>query len=116
MWEDEANAEGGKWVINLKSDKNMLNTYWENLVLGMIGETIDIADEITGAVVARRRNGDRIAVWTRGKDDAEVIMQLGRNIQSVLGAERPIHMEFQAHEDSMRTGASYTNPFRFKLP
>ena len=51
MWEDEANAKGGKWVINLKSDKNMLNTYWENMVLGMIGETIDVADEITGAVV-----------------------------------------------------------------
>ena len=54
MWEDDANARGGKWVINLKSlkgDKNMLNQYWENLVLGMIGETIDVSDEITGAVV-----------------------------------------------------------------
>jgi len=119
MWEDDANARGGKWVINLKSlkgDKNMLNQYWENLVLGMIGETIDVSDEITGAVVARRRNGDRIAIWTRGKDDAEVIMALGRNIQSALEADHPVAMEFQAHEDSMRTGASYTNPFRFKLP
>ena len=149
MWEDNANAKGGKWVINLKSDKNMLNQYWENLVLGIIGETIDVADEITGAVVsgnlhlmqliavvaqvARRRNGDRIAIWTRGKDDADVsvptsrtlvltlgsfqvIMALGRNIQAALESDRPVTMEFQAHEDSMRTGASYTNPFRFKLP
>ncbi len=51
MWEDDANANGGKWVINLKSDKNQLNAFWENLVLGMIGETIDVGDEITGAVV-----------------------------------------------------------------
>ena len=52
MWEDDANANGGKWVINLKSDKNQLNAFWENLVLGMIGETIDVGDEITGAVVS----------------------------------------------------------------
>ena len=43
-------------------------------------------------------------------------MALGRNIQSALEADHPVAMEFQAHEDSMRTGASYTNPFRFKLP
>ena len=52
MWEDPANERGGKWVLNVRNnDKHILGHYWENLVLGMIGETVDASDEITGAVV-----------------------------------------------------------------
>ena len=93
MWEDAANAAGGKWVLNLRNqEKHLLPQFWENLVLGLIGETIDADDEITGAVVcvrgcvrgvrccvqvARRKAGDRLAIWTRNADNESVIMAIG---------------------------------------
>ena len=55
MWEDAANAAGGKWVLNLRNqEKHLLPQFWETLVLGLIGETIDADDEITGAAVCSR--------------------------------------------------------------
>lgn len=33
MWEDEANKEGGKWIIRLhQRDRNHIDQYWQNLV------------------------------------------------------------------------------------
>eukprot|EP00658_Telonema_sp_P-2_P044068 TRINITY_DN31937_c0_g1_i1.p1 TRINITY_DN31937_c0_g1~~TRINITY_DN31937_c0_g1_i1.p1 ORF type:complete len:190 (-),score=43.81 TRINITY_DN31937_c0_g1_i1:364-933(-) len=116
MWEDPANEKGGKWVLNLRNqDKHMISHYWENLVLGLIGESIDMGDEITGAVVARRRAGDRIAIWTRSAHDEQTIMQLGENIQAALDAPRALYLEFQSHEDSLKTGSSYSSQARYSI-
>eukprot|EP00300_Choanocystis_sp_HF-7_P017979 c19899_g1_i2.p2 GENE.c19899_g1_i2~~c19899_g1_i2.p2 ORF type:complete len:134 (-),score=22.69 c19899_g1_i2:976-1377(-) len=36
MWEDPANKDGGKWILNLNqlkgADRALLDRYWENLV------------------------------------------------------------------------------------
>jgi len=32
MWEDKANANGGKWVVHIKGGRHHLDTYWLNLV------------------------------------------------------------------------------------
>ena len=32
MWEDPANAEGGKWVLTVKDDESILDNAWEELV------------------------------------------------------------------------------------
>merc|ERR1711907_295022 len=121
MWEDPANERGGKWVFNVRNtEKQLLGHYWENLVLGLIGETVDASDEITGAVVARRRAGDRIAVWTRTADDEATIMNLGKNIQAALqeardATNRALYLEFQSHEDSMKSGSSYNSQAKFSI-
>ena len=36
LWEDEANAGGGTWIIRLK--KPLASRVWECLILAMIGE------------------------------------------------------------------------------
>jgi len=79
MWEDTANLKGGKWILTVKGgDKNVLDTYWENLVLALVGETLDQNDDITGAVVSRRKAGDRCAVWTKNRDDEDSIINIGK--------------------------------------
>merc|ERR1711865_302333 len=116
MWEDAANAKGGKWVLNLRNqEKHLLPQYWENLVLVLIGETIDACDEVTGAVVARRKAGDRLAIWTRNADNESVIMKIGENIQEAMDAPRPPYLEFQSHEDSMKSGSSYSSDARYRI-
>mmetsp|Transcript_11477 Transcript_11477/g.15882 ORF Transcript_11477/g.15882 Transcript_11477/m.15882 type:complete len:284 (+) Transcript_11477:3-854(+) len=119
MWEDKANSNGGKWVVHIKGGRHHLDTYWLNLVLGLAGETIDEGDEICGAVMSRRRQGDRIAIWNRNKGSSEVIMKLGKRIKETISySVTPIPsftMEYAYHDDSIKSGHSYANPKRYTL-
>lgn len=115
MWEDSANTKGGKWVLTFR-DKNLLDTCWENVVLGLVGETLDMEDEITGAVVSRRKAGDRIAIWNRTNNNEAAILGIGRKLKGLLGVDpSKVNSSYQSHEDSMKSGASYSNPSRYKL-
>lgn len=115
MWEDSANSKGGKWVLTFK-DKTMLDACWENVVLGLVGETLDVDNEITGAVMSRRKAGDRIAIWNKSKDNELGIMGVGRKLKALLGVDpSKVVSSYQSHEDSMKSGASYSNPARYRL-
>jgi len=115
MWEDAANAKGGKWVFTIR-DKNIVDSCWENVVLGLVGETLDVDNEITGAVMSRRKAGDRIAVWNKSNTNEMAILGIGRKLKAFLGVDpTKVISSYQSHEDSMKTGASYSNPARYKL-
>jgi len=116
MWEDAHNAKGGKWVLTLKGDKGHLDTIWENVVLALVGETIDADNEVCGAVFSKRKGGDRIAVWNRNRDNGTAIMSIGTQLKGIIGADGPkVQTSYQNHEDSIKSGASYTNPSRYKI-
>ena len=39
--------QGGKWILTIKpAQRGGIDRYWENLVLAMIGETLDPGDEV----------------------------------------------------------------------
>ncbi len=65
MWEDAANAAGGKWIIRVK--KAASPRCWENVVLAMIGDQFgqSAGEEICGAVVSTKANEDCVSVWNR---------------------------------------------------
>jgi len=117
MWEDPANAKGGKWVLVVKGpDKGITDLLWENIVLALIGETLDIENEICGAVMSRRKQGDRIAVWNKDRDNETAVLTMGRKLKALLGVDPSrVQISYQSHEDSMRSGASYSNPAQYKL-
>jgi len=115
MWEDPKNAKGGKWVITLK-DKALVDILWENVLLALVGETLDIDDEVCGAVFSRRKGGDRIAVWNCNRDNELAITAVGRQLKAILGADfNKAQSSYQNHEDSIKTGTSYSNPSRYKM-
>jgi len=115
MWEDAQNSKGGKWVITLK-DKVLVDILWENVLLALVGETLDIDDEVCGAVFSRRKGGDRIAVWNRNRDNELAITAVGRQLKAILGADHnKVQSSYQNHEDSIKSGASYSNPSRYKM-
>ena len=75
--------------------------FWQNLALGMIGETIDLADEVCGArVVDKCSNGRcmyRLELWFRRKDQACADQLLAR-MQEVLGkTSAACKWEFRPH-------------------
>ena len=46
------NLQGGKWILQIKSSsaaaREILDKYWENTLLALIGETLDEQDDICG--------------------------------------------------------------------
>ncbi|KAK7038846.1 hypothetical protein VNI00_010476 [Paramarasmius palmivorus] len=102
MWEDPANADGGKWVLTMKNNPNLLDRCWNWVAMALVGEELEEdQDEICGAVVSLRSKVDRIQVWTRSKDDVEKINGIGRKLVKLLdvGEKDGIGLEFQYNTD-----------------
>lgn len=97
MWEDEANANGGKWVLTMKNNPQLLDRCWSWLAMALVGEDLDEGDEICGAVVSLRSKVDRIQVWTRSKEDVEKINGIARKMVKLLDVSEAdgIGLEFQ---------------------
>ena len=97
MWEDEANANGGKWVLTMKNNPQLLDRCWAWLAMALVGEDLDEGDEICGAVVSLRSKVDRIQLWTRSKEDVEKINGIARKMVKLLVVSEAdgIGLEFQ---------------------
>lgn len=65
-WGDPLNVTGGEWYCRQYFESEVLDLYWQNLVLGLIGEVIEEAvdEEGKGASVI---NGARIVDKSRGQ-------------------------------------------------
>ncbi|XP_043212525.1 eukaryotic translation initiation factor 4E-like isoform X2 [Amphibalanus amphitrite] len=107
MWEDSKNRNGGRWLISLdRSDKQrrerLLDVYWLDVMLLMIGEGFgDAGETVCGAVVNIRNKGDKIAIWTGDAKRAEEITKIGQRLKEVLNINPKITIGYQAHSDTM---------------
>ncbi|KAJ7711264.1 translation initiation factor eIF 4e-like domain-containing protein [Mycena metata] len=106
MWEDEANANGGKWVLTMKNNPTLLDRCWNWLAMALVGEELEEGqDLICGAVVSLRSKVDRIQVWTRTKDDVEKLNGIGKKLVKLLDVSEAdgIGLEFQYNTDDRPT-------------
>ncbi|KAJ3848346.1 translation initiation factor eIF4e [Lentinula lateritia] len=102
MWEDPANASGGKWVLTMRNNPELLDRCWGWLCMALAGEELEKGgDEICGAVVSLRAKVDRIQVWTRRKDDVEKLNAIGKKLVKLLdvGEQDGIGLEFQSNTE-----------------
>ncbi|KAH7056874.1 translation initiation factor eIF 4e-like domain-containing protein [Linnemannia elongata] len=102
MWEDPANASGGRWTVTLLTkNPELLDRCWMELAYALVGEQLDLGDDICGAVLSRRTKADRLAVWVRDKDNVEAINGIGKRLIKFLDlAEEKISLEFQVCSSS----------------
>lgn len=88
-WEDPANATGSEFVSSGYFPSDIFDAFWENLVLGLIGESMDEADAICGCrVVDQTRKATpkptyKIELWMRTAEDA-VCSKIKRRLTDVL--------------------------------
>lgn len=120
-WEDPAHTQGGKWTIRLSSGplKANLDMLWQNLLVCLVGENIDSGDEVTGAVLSKRRGGDRIAIWNRSRDE-KTVLALGYRIRQALLpdtslAPHQIVMIYDYNEDSFTHNPNYSSSHRYTI-
>ncbi|XP_026490078.1 eukaryotic translation initiation factor 4E1-like [Vanessa tameamea] len=108
MWEDDANKMGGRWLISLeKKQRNSdLDRFWLDVVLLLIGENFEHAEEICGAVVNVRPKFDKIAIWTADTSKQQANLEIGRKLKDQLGIHGVIG--FQLHRDTMVKHSSAT--------
>eukprot|EP00033_Pygsuia_biforma_P000140 GCRY01000176.1.p1 GENE.GCRY01000176.1~~GCRY01000176.1.p1 ORF type:complete len:219 (-),score=27.58 GCRY01000176.1:111-767(-) len=116
MWEDDANRQGGKWIVSFKNQAKFVDECWEYLLLALIGEMFEQSEEICGCVFSRRKAADRIALWNRQKDGEDAVRHLGEQFRDCLGfGDLRITFEYQQHSDAMKSTASYTNKAKMTL-
>jgi len=109
MWEDPANANGGKWVLTMKSNPLLLDRCWSWLAMALVGEELDEKDEVCGAVVSLRAKIDRIQLWTREKENVEAINALGKKLIKLLDLqdEPTIGLDFQYNTEDKPTPTKF---------
>jgi len=90
-WEDKVNASGGHFQFQLKPGLGggAVDEYWNNIVLGMIGGTIEPAEMVTGVRLVDKLNQNRsasirIEVWFSNFDDSEKVDLLQKNLERCM--------------------------------
>ncbi|TRY67129.1 hypothetical protein TCAL_07216 [Tigriopus californicus] len=107
MWEDEVNRYGGKWIVRLR--KGLASRCWENLILAMLGEQFMVGDEVCGAVVSIRSHEDILSIWNRSASDSAATSRIRDTFRRVLNLPPGTHIEYKAHNDSIKDLSSFRN-------
>merc|ERR1719265_28308 len=95
QWEDAANAEGGHFQFTLKASLGggPIDEYWNNLVLGVIGGTIEPIDMITGLRLVDKLSGSRgsgnlrMEVWFTNFKNSSAVQLLQRNVERCMATK-----------------------------
>lgn len=107
MWEDEANRDGGKWIVRLR--KGLASRCWENLILAILGEQFMVGEEICGAVISIRYQEDIISVWNKTSSDQATTIRIRDTLKRVLNLPPNTIMEYKTHNNSLRDNSSFRN-------
>lgn len=107
MWEDEANKDGGKWIVRLR--KGLASRCWENLILAMLGEQFMVGSEVCGAVISVRFQEDIISIWNRNAGDQATTTRIRDTLKRVLNLPQNTIMEYKAHLSSLKDNSSFRN-------
>lgn len=112
VWEDDANINGGKWIIRIK--KGLASRYWENLVLTMIGDQFDVGPEICGAVLSIRHSEDIISVWNQTAKKGNINLKIRDKLKQVLDLPADTVIEYKTHNDALKDNSSFRNTDIYK--
>jgi len=113
IWEDEYNAQGGKWIVRLQ--KRLASRYWEDLVLAVLGEQFNVGEEICGIVISIRFQEDIISVWNRNADNQEAKLRILQTLKRVLALPPTASVEYKRHDISIRDNSSFRNTESFRI-
>ena len=101
----EENPTGGVWTFNLeKGNKKRLEESWLHLVLGMIGETLEDADDILGAVVSIKRGQDRLSLWTKTAADEDLQVRIARRVKTSLDLPADTQLSYKPNQEVAQAG------------
>jgi len=91
-WEDEKNACGGHFQIQLRPNVGggQIDEYWNNLVLAMIGGVLEPSELITGIRLVDKLSGPKVAnairieLWFTKYQDTPAVNLLRKNFENCM--------------------------------
>jgi hypothetical protein len=110
-WEDPKNMHGGEFFIRKTLSVAQLDQWWEDLLLGIIGETVDPTEVITGVrVVDKSTKGKvlyRLEVWfeCNAENDPQLVEQIKENISAALNIS--LKLDYRPHSNAMGGGGGH---------
>lgn len=105
-WEDPQNRHGGKWNMDLGTDRVLCDKIWLYMLMGVVGETLDVSNEINGITLHLRPNGIRCALWTVGTN-MKTQKRIGRNIRKLCEIPSHIKLEYKLQVETIEKNSSY---------
>lgn len=106
-WEDPSNKLGGKFVVRLS--KGLAARFWEELLLGIIGEQFGVGNEICGAVLSIRYSEDIISLWNKTANNSETTAKIRDALRRILRLPGFIQTEYKPHAQSISDKSSFRN-------
>ncbi|CAF1299550.1 unnamed protein product [Adineta ricciae] len=107
MWEDKANAKGGRWLLTCGGQDTKLDELWLETLLGMIGDCFShdsdsepLSKYITGCVVAIRTRGHKIALWLSEAHNGTIVREIGRRWRSIINLPSNVRIQFDMHNET----------------
>mmetsp|Transcript_37391 Transcript_37391/g.72424 ORF Transcript_37391/g.72424 Transcript_37391/m.72424 type:complete len:241 (-) Transcript_37391:87-809(-) len=106
-WEDSANAHGGRWLLSLNRDSfetmTEVDMYWERLLVALVNNVIEGAEEITGATINSRRGARRIMIWLRNAHDdyLDLVLSIGYQLKDLMGLPFNSTLDFEPHNKEL---------------
>ncbi|CAI7804960.1 unnamed protein product [Closterium sp. NIES-53] len=107
LWEDEHNRRGGKWMVRLR--KPLTARMWEHLLMAVVGEQLEGAEEVCGVVLSVRFGEDILSIWNRSAPHSLARDRLCESIRKHLGLPPSYTMEYKPHDASLKDHSSYRN-------
>lgn len=107
VWEDSANATGGKWIVRLR--KGLADRLWEHLLLVLVGGVFGETLGVCGAVLSVRYAEDILSVWNARAEDEEAQVALRETLKTVLCLPPNVTLEYKAHDTAMKDSSSFRN-------
>lgn len=93
-------------VLNvLEEDHLRLSIFWESVVMGLIGETIDDANNITGARIIDKSNistgqvSHRVEIWFRDFENETFKTRIEEKVLSLLKSSGCVSTEVSIHRN-----------------
>ncbi|GJP41726.1 hypothetical protein CLOM_g1368 [Closterium sp. NIES-68] len=107
LWEDSHNRRGGKWMVRLR--KPLTARMWEQLLMAVVGEQLEGAEEVCGVVLSVRFGEDILSIWNRSAPHSLARDRLCDSIRKHLGLPPSYTMEYKPHDASLKDHSSYRN-------
>lgn len=104
MWEAPQNVRGGRLtVINTSKCRNIdINEIWRDVLVFLVGEYYDYAEDICGVVLNVRNYGIKIAIWT-SHQDKERLKSIGSSIRQSLTSPLTQAIPFEVHAETQKS-------------
>lgn len=103
MWEDPQNVKGGRMtVINTsKCRQAVIDEIFLDVLLFLVGEYFEHADDVCGLVLNVRNYGFKLAVWT-AHAHSNIIRSIGKNLKQNLCTPPNQQITFELHSETQK--------------